>query len=653
MVRAAICLLLLLLGGPLRAADTPPMESLAFVGVADAVEQARAGRWMSARAAAIEAGPVAEDIITWLWLRDGFGDFETARAFLDRRGDWPGLDLLRRAAEPLVPLVPRDRQQAAEVAAFFDGAPPQTGHGTGALIAAYRALGRDGDARAQAALSWVTHALSADAERVILDLYPDVVGPLADRRAERMFWAGNAQALERAAARAEGDAGALLEARLSALRGGDAAQLAADLPARLRSDAGLAHRRFRQDLARDRTDAAVTLLRQRSASAADLGDPAAWASDRRDLGRRLMRDGRARAAYELASTHWLRAGSDYADLEWLSGFIALRLLDDPARAVAHFRRFDAAVFTPISRGRAGYWLGRALAAAGEADAAQEAYAAGARWQTSFYGLLAAEQAGVPLDPALGGGATYPPLGQAGFRDSSVLEAALLLQAAGERDLAERFFTHLAETLDADDAGSLADLALSLGEPHLALRIAKAAAENGIVLPRAYYPVVDLGVDPLPVPLELALAIARRESEFDPSVSSGVGAGGLMQLMPGTARDMTRSLGIGFSRDRLYSDPSYNALLGTAYLAGLERRFGRNPVLVAAGYNAGPGRPLRWIRERGDPRDADVDVIDWIEMIPFDETRNYVMRVAELLPVYRARLGRPDPVVDLTGELKGR
>ncbi len=406
-------------------------------------------------------------------------------------------------------------------------------------------------------------------------------------------------------------------------------------------------------MAADRHDEAARLLRQRSDPVADLGDPAAWAGERRELARRLMRAGDHAEAYATATPHGLREGADFADLEWLSGFLALRFLDRPEDAVRHFERLRDAVETPISLGRAGYWLGRAHAAAGDGQAAQAAYAAGAAHQTSFYGLLAAEAARVPLDPALAGDERFPPLANSAFRDSSVLEAGLLLQAAGERDLAERFLTHLTESLDRDEAGTLADLALSLGEPHVALMIAKRAAEAGIVLPRAYFPVVDLGIEPMPVARELALSIARRESEFDPVVSSHVGAGGLMQLMPGTALDMTRALGIAFSRARLYDDPTYNARLGTAYLAGLERRFGQNPVLVAAGYNAGPGRPLRWMRERGDPRDDEVDVIDWIELIPFDETRNYVMRVAESLPVYRARLGLGGSEIALTEELKGR
>ncbi len=650
-----LCCLAALPAQAQEAPDAPPMVNGAFLGMAEAMDAVGRGQWLAAREAAARSGPVAADVVEWLALRAGRGDFERAAGFLARRPDWPGLPLLRRRSEAQLPLVPRGPEEAARVAGFFDGGEPVTGHGTRALIAAWRELGRDGDARATAALAWVGHSLTAETERAILDLYPGVAAQLEAARAERLFWSGSAAALARSAERAEGAQAALLEARVAALRGGDAERLVAGLPEALRDDPGLAHRRFRQLLSDGRHAEAAALLRRRSVSRSALGAPEAWADDRRELARRLMREGASDAAYATASVHWLTGGADLADLEWVSGFLALRM-GRAEDAVRHFGRLRAAVDTPISLGRAGYWLGRAHRAAGHGAQAQAAFEAGAAHQTSFYGLLAAEAAGVPLDPALAGDETFPPLEAAAFRDSSVLEAGLLLQAAGSRALAERFLTHLTESLDRDEAGTLADLALSLGEPHIALRIAKRAAEAGIVLPRAYFPVVELGVDPMPVAPELALAIARRESEFDPVVSSHVGAGGLMQLMPGTAQDMTRALGIAYSRDRVYDDPTYNARLGTAYLAGLERRFGANPVLVSAGYNAGPGRPLGWMRERGDPRSETVDVVDWIEMIPFDETRNYVMRVAESLPVYRARLGRDGGgggAVTLTDELKGR
>ncbi|CAM4107593.1 lytic transglycosylase domain-containing protein [Palleronia rufa] len=634
-------------------AQEPPGTGGQHVGIAEAMDHVAGGRWLAAVEAGARAGPVGEDIVLWLWLRAGFGTAEAAMALVARRPDWPGLDRVRRGAESSLPLLPDGPEEAARIVAFFDGGAPATGQGVVSLIDAYRALGRDGDAEAQAALAWTALSMTDAAERRLLDLYPGVLTPLESVRADAMFWNGAGQALSRSGERAEGDAGALIQARLSALQGTSAGRAASDLPAAMRADPGLAYTEFRRLLTAEEYDAAATLLREQSVSAETLGDPSAWARGRRDLARRLMRSGDVDASYAVASSHWLTEGSDYADLEWLSGYLALRRLDRPQDALRHFLRFRKAVFTPISLGRAGYWIGRAHVALGQDAEAQAAYEEGGQWQTSFYGLLAAEAAGMPLDPRLSGTETYPPLSEVSFTDDSRFEAAMLLQAAGARDLAETFLTDLAADLEADEAGTLTDVTLALGEPHLGLLIAKAVARNGIVLPRAYYPVVDLGLDTLPVSHELALSIARRESEFDPVVSSGVGAGGLMQLMPGTAKEVSASLGIGYSRDRLFSDPSYNATLGTAYLAGLERRFGRNPVLVSAGYNAGPGRPLRWMKERGDPRDADVDVIDWIEMIPFDETRNYVMRVAESLPVYRARLGTSRQQIGLTAELKGR
>jgi soluble lytic murein transglycosylase len=365
-----------------------------------------------------------------------------------------------------------------------------------------------------------------------------------------------------------------------------------------------------------------------------------------------MRAGEARTAYRLASRHGLTGGSTYADLEWLAGYVALTYLDDPETALRHFENLRLAVETPISLGRAGYWEGRAYEAMGNAEMAQAAYAFGGEFQTSFYGLLAAEKAGMPMDPELTGRTEYGDWRTSSFANSSVLAAALLLQRAGEMTLAERFLTHLAEGLNAQEVGQLANLAFELEEPHIALMIAKRAAEGGIVVPSAYYPVVDLGASNPIVPPELALSIARRESEFDPTVVSGVGARGLMQLMPGTAEEMAGDLGLSYSANRLTTDPAYNATLGVAYLAELVNNFGSNFVLVSAAYNAGPSRPIRWMEERGDPRSGQIDVIDWIEHIPFTETRTYVMRVMESLPVYRARLSGQTEPIRLSEELTG-
>ena len=234
----------------------------------------------------------------------------------------------------------------------------------------------------------------------------------------------------------------------------------------------------------------------------------------------------------------------------------------------------------------------------------------------------------------------------GNENSDFRHGILLLYAA------EQFARHLAEGLDRGGLGQLGNMAIDLGAPHLAVMLGKDAAQREITLPAAYYPLHPMAEMDLPVAKELALAIARRESEFDPYVASGAGALGLMQVMPGTASDVARELGIDHEAGRVRTDWPYNAKLGSAYLAGLAERFDGNIVMIAAGYNAGPGRPVKWMERVGDPRKGTIDIVDWIEQIPFRETRNYVMRVSESLPTYRARLGRTPLPVPFSQELMG-
>ncbi|HHB80931.1 MAG TPA: lytic transglycosylase domain-containing protein, partial [Aliiroseovarius sp.] len=221
----------------------------------------------------------------------------------------------------------------------------------------------------------------------------------------------------------------------------------------------------------------------------------------------------------------------------------------------------------------------------------------------------------------------------------------LLQAADERYLALRFGQQLSEGLDHDDIGRMLGWAESVGAGYLQVKLAKYLVRTReMMFVRAYYALVDLPTR-AGVPPEYALAIMRRESEFNPTVRSSVGATGLMQLMPATARDMARKLGIGYDQGKLTTAPAYNIRLGQEYLAYLFGDYGPNPVLVAVAYNAGPGRARRWVEELGHPGARSVNAIDWIEHIPFRETRNYVMRVTEGLAPYRAR--RAGKVLPLT------
>ncbi len=618
--------------------------------LATALEEMREGDWDAAAATAARAGPVAADIIEWHRLRAGKGTFDEMRAFLARRADWPGLAYLRKRTEGLVPY----RKRPEEVIAHFAEMPPQTGAGMIVLAAAHETLGHRDEADRLLIRAWRDFDLTTGDESYLMERYAKLLKPYHEARLDRLLWNGNEKAAERMLPLVSKGWQALARARL-ALRGTKSGVdgLIEKVPAALRDDPGLAFERFYWRTRKGRNESAIEIALTRSGTAEGLGRPEDWANMRRLLARWAMRQGEAETAYKLASSHGLSSGSDYADLEWLSGYLALKYLDNPAAALTHFEAFEKAVVTPISLGRAGYWKGRAYEAMGQPEAALAAWREGGRHQTSFYGLLAAERAGMEMDPALTGTETYPDWATAAFTRTTVFEAAFLLHHAGEDYLTERFLVHLAESLDATGLGQLGDFALSLDDPHLALMIAKRAVYQGTVLPRAYYPVVDLGVENLPVPEELALAIARRESEFDHTVKSGAGAMGLMQVMPSTAREVAGWIDVKYEKDRLLTDPSYNARLGVTYLAELTDMLGPNYALVAAGYNAGPGRPVRWIGDYGDPRDAEVDAVDWIEHIPFRETQNYVMRVMESLPVYRARLTGKTAPIRLSEELKAR
>jgi soluble lytic murein transglycosylase len=283
-------------------------------------------------------------------------------------------------------------------------------------------------------------------------------------------------------------------------------------------------------------------------------------------------------------------------------------------------------------------------------AAAEAYALGAQYQSSFYGQLAAERGNLPTDPAFLGDEDYGDWRRADFTGSEVFHAGLLLYEAGQDALSERFLTHLTESLSREEAGQLGDFALQIGDPHLALRIAKRAAQGGHEIMRAYYPLSNLAEADLPASAALTLSIARRESEFDPGVISPAGAIGLMQVMPGTGRDTARAIGLTYSESRLLDDPGYNALLGSTYLAGLNERYDNNLVLVSVGYNAGPGRANDWIERFGDPRQVE-DITYWIEAVPFTETRNYIMRVTESIAIYEAQLTGELPPSNLAERLQ--
>lgn len=642
----AVCIFLsaaLPLRAEVTAADGAVLQS--------ALAAAERGDWDAAEAVAGSArDPVVREIVLWRRLARGEGSWSDYAAFVPGHLDWPDLDDIRREGERRMP----EGLGLAELRRFFGTRAPLTGTGALRLAEALEASGDRVAAGDVLVAAWSGLAMTPSEFAAFTAAHPKTVAKWTPTRLDHMLWRGNADQAEMLLPLVDAGSAALARARIALrrdARGLD--KLVEAVPQKLAGDPGLAYDRFLWRLKKDRDDEALALLLERSASAVSLGRPDLWAERRLSLAHRAMREGDARKAYRIAAQHGLRDGANFEELEWFAGWVALRKLGDAKTALRHFETFRAHVDTPISLGRAGYWLGRAHEALKDARKAQAAFAEGARWQTSFYGQLAAERAGIAPDPALAGPARGPDWRSAAFLRRSAGKAALLYHFAGEGGRVWQFLTALARAEgNVREVEAMAQMALDLGRPHVAVRIAKIAAGKGIVLMAPYYPVTELATLRAGVEPELALAIARQESELNPEAVSPVGARGLMQLMPATARKVSSSLGLDYSLGRLTTDWQYNAQLGQSYLAGLLADFGSMP-LAAAGYNAGPNRVETWLAQYGDPRTGRVDMVDWIETIPFTETRNYVMRVMEALHVYRARIGGAVQPLRLSADLGRR
>jgi soluble lytic murein transglycosylase len=607
-----------------------------------ALDAAAAGDWLEAEHTARRTGSkVAADLVTWVRLKDGAGHWDEYQRFLELHPGWPARAAIARAAERRMP----SGQDPAAVIAFFADAPPQTATGALRRSDALAAAGRQAEAEAEAVRAWESFSMTGLERTAVLARWKAVLAGHHQARLDMLLWRGLAAEAEAMLPLVDADHAALARARIAVRRDEAGLQtLIARVPPKLADDPGLAFERYLYRIDKRRWQEAEDYLREKSTSAEALGQPDHWMKRRANLARQALEDGQVQEAYAIAANNFGSAGPDYADAEWVAGFIALTRLDDPERAVGHFERFRAAVATPISLGRAGYWLGRAYAAAGAPEEARAAYAFGALQQTSFYGQLAAAAIGLPPDPTLTGAEAVPDWKREPFMRTDLVQAAYFLHLAGEAPLASTFFRQAAAGRPAGIRAALAQMAIDLGRPQIGLRIAKDAAADGLVLPAQYYPLHAIAATRWQVPTEYALAIARQESEFDAGAASDAGARGLMQLMPATARHMADAAGQPYDPARLTADPLYNARLGTEYLAHMLERYDGAFVLATAAYNAGPGRVDQWLAENGDPRDPAVNPVDWIERIPFTETRNYVMRVLEGLHVYRARLeGVPVPV----------
>ncbi|MBO1074308.1 lytic transglycosylase domain-containing protein [Roseomonas marmotae] len=636
----ALLLAPLLFGLALPAAAQPWASESARASGRAAIGAANAGRWTDAAALAVMADPLAAKLVNWMRMQvRGMATAEEIAAFLAANPDWPMRATLLARAEELLPVLPND----ALVSQLYGHELPRGLSGAQALADVQQRQGRDPVPGLRRA--WRDGPAEAIEEAAFLSRNAAVLTPedhLA--RFERLAWTRQFAAAGRLLPLLPAAGQAAASRRLALA--GDQPGAEAGLPANP-GDLGLAAEWARYLRRKDRDQEAAAVWQAAEPLQRDLTPQAASAvwTERQVLARKLLRLGDAASAWRIAAYHGQPADSaGLHDAEFLAGFIALRKLDDPARAARHFAVLGRDSSSIITRSRASYWRGRAAEAQGRAAEAREHYAEAATLPTGFYGQLAALALGerAPQVSARISGvvpAVPSPAAAAAFLDMELARAVVTLADLGDTGRARTFLLRI-EDLAADPATQVlaARLAHSIGRPDHAVWIARRAGIDGVMLLPEGFPA------PYPAPAtgeaEPAFinAISRQESNFDTTAVSPANARGLMQLLPGTAAQVARQLGVPTQTGWLTSQPLHNIQLGSQYLADQIARFG-NLAMAAAAYNAGPRRVDEWVSTYGDPRLGPVaggaDMIDWMEMIPFNETRNYVQRVVENAVIYRA------------------
>jgi soluble lytic murein transglycosylase len=630
-----------------------PLSPAESVRLKEAVDAAQAGD--IARARQVQAtltNPLARRVVQWAMIDSAgtsisFFDLDAARRDL---WGWPRAARRQTAAEKALEVVGLSPQRVVE---WFEGKEPTTPEGVMALASAYQQLGRGSDAVAVVKTYWRDKVFEADPQaRILARFGANLTADDHAKRLDLLLFGPQGPAARAMLPLVTPDVRALAEARMAFRANRDNAVATAGLvPASLQNDKGLAYERARYFRRRGLDGVAAGLTANFPAPPPGFDDAASdmW-TERRVLMNALIRSGNIQGAYQAVTNHGLPEGVDYTEAEFFAGWLALTKLSRPDEAAAHFANIRKAGSSPITVSRALYWQGRAAEAKGDTPAAMAFWTEGAKYYTAFYGQLSADRAGqarieLPADPV------PTAADRERFEGRDLIRAARMLADAGERDLFRTFVLAAQDTLPtAEELALLVDMSRLYGDQDLGMRVVRSGATRGLYLPERGYPVRNVPQGSgLPEPA-FTHAIIRQESGFDPGVASGVGARGMMQLMPATAQVVARGLGVPYSAGRL-GDPEYNMRLGTAYLGQLVDQFSGSYVMASAGYNAGPGRSVQWAAECGDPRGGTTDPADFIECIPFSETRNYVMRIMEGVQIYRARLNGGTAPLAISADLK--
>jgi soluble lytic murein transglycosylase len=627
----------------LAVASSASTSAMEIAAVKRALDHVRGGRQSDAGEIRNSiSDTVAKKLIDWAMLRSDSSSADFARyvAFIAANPGWPSIVTLRRKAEAQLF---QSSPEPATVRAFFGDTKPLSAKGRLALA---RALLAQGDRNGAAALVrevWRNDALTPDVEARVTSQFGEML-TRADHKARmdrRLYEPDDPDGGVRAATLLGGHEPLIAKARLAMLKkGGDKKALDA-VPAAARNDIGYKFARIQMLRRGDHIAEATELMR--SVPALDAShDLDEWWVERRLLARKLLDENDAKNAYLVARDATPPSRDNYrAEHQFTAGWIALRYLNDPATALAHFNKVGEGQDNPLALARASYWMGRAAEALKRPHEARAYYEAAARYPTAYYGQIARAKAGlgeIGINP--------PPARSAEQRargnQLEVVRAVALLYSVDARDLVNTMMADLGDKCDDIDAlVALSDLAAKYEDPRGMLLVGKLALARGYPLDHAAFPTAGLpsytAIGPEVEPA-LVYSIARQESWFNPKTVSSANAMGYMQVTPAAGKYIAKKFNVTYDQGRLLNDNVYNLQMGAAELGDVIKDYRGSYILAFVAYNAGRGRVRDWVSRFGDPRDPKVDPIDWVERIPFAETRNYVQRVMENVQVYRARFG---------------
>lgn len=615
-------------------ADVRQNKQLVIKGLQAAKQQ----RWTESRKLMTQAQDEAGEALgDWLFYSGTKTpvDFDRISDFIRDHQDWPRQGTLKTLAEKSMP----PSLSNGEVILWFNDFPPQTTDGMKRYLRALVDERQITKAKEKLNEWWPKASLDSNEQAYFLRSYGNMLDKSTQiaRFNNTLFIKQYTNARALAAVIGQGYP-VLAEARIGLASGKPGVDgLVRAVPAHLQDDPGFMLERLRWRRRNDMDVGAIEILHNMppAAQIPNLGD---WWKERNIMARRLIDKKDYKSAYLVVSKHGMTEGADFAAAEFMAGWLALRFNKQADKAFSHFEALYNGTQTPISRSRGAYWAGKASAALGREDLARQWFQVAARYQTAFYGQMAIGELKAEDRPPQ----QIPPQrtmgAEARFYNKSIVKAARYLHQAGYWKETTEFLDAMARDInDPEEYVLIGDLAQSLEHYHNAVRIGKKGLEKNVMMVDHAFPLILPRMRNVTQEWALIHGLIRQESQFDPQAMSPVGARGLMQLMPATAREVARKKGLAHQTDWLITRPDHNIALGSTYIDQLVDRYDGSYPLALAAYNGGMGNVDKWLKRFGDPRKGEIEMIDWIEMIPFDETRNYVQRVMESTYIYRLKL----------------